>query len=348
MALRNNKTINRLATLPVGIFGCTVAIAGLANAFKAGHSLFGIPAGLATAITFICWFIFLGLKISYGLKWYLFPDNVAAELANPVTSHFAGTFFISTVLIAGLTAEFSLDTARIVWLIGAVGSLVFVLLLTSRLFNGQVTDSGAVPAILIPGLTVLNAGTASTAMGFGVDGYHADIFLFSIGIVYTLTFFVLIAYRLIHFEPLSNFLKPSLLLMCAPFEIGFQTYVSLTHRVDLFASVIFYFGFFIFIVLFFHVFTKSLRFETSWWGACFSTGALTNAALRYAMLSPDPVIKVIAAVMLLVLIGLVLLTGYYSLFYLFFPSPGKPSERNTASTSPASDISPVERSKKVA
>jgi len=329
MALTDNKTIRRLAKLPAGIFGSTVAIAGLANGFEMGHSLFDIPAGLATCVTIICWFIFLALIGSYALKLYLFPVEVAKELADPVVVHYAGTFFISTVLIADLTIGFSLGVGRAVWLIGAAGGLLFMARLTSRLFNGHVTDTGAVPAILIPGLTALNSGTTGSAMRFGSEGYQADMFLFSIGIVYTLTFFVLIVYRLAHFSPLSNFFRPSLLLMCAPFEIGFQTYISLTQRVDLFATVIFYFGLFMFVVLFFHVFTRSLRFETSWWGACFSTGALTNAALHYAMLSPDLPKKVLAAMMLLLLTGLILATGYNSLRYLLFPSPAPPSPHPT-------------------
>ena len=314
-----DKPNGTLASFPVGMFGSTVAIAGLSNAFKLGHSLFGIPASWEVITTAICWLIFILLIVAYALKWFYFPAKVTDELTHPVTAHFAGTFFISAVLLAGLTVNFSMASARIVWIAGTNGGLIFMYVLTSRLFKGRLAVTDAVPAILIPGLTVLNAATSGASINFNSSGSQTDSFLFSLGIIYTFTFFILISYRLIHHGPVTNFLKPSLLLMCAPFEVGFQSYVSMVQRVDQFASVIFYFGLFIFVVLFFHVFNKSLTFETSWWGACFSTGALANAALRYAHLSRNGVITIIAAILLVLLTGLILLTTFYTLRWLLKP-----------------------------
>jgi tellurite resistance protein len=309
----------RISSLPVGLFGSTVAIAGLANAFQQGRSLFGIPAAWETATTASCWLLFITLSICYTAKGLRYPRIVKAELTHPVTTHFAGTFFISAVVLAGLTAGISMTLARIVWLTATTGGFIFLYVLTSRLYKGRLAVPDAVPPILIPGLTALNAATSGAAMQFGVYGYQANGFLFSAGIIYTLTFFVLITYRLLHFGPVPGALKPSLLLLCAPFEIGFQSYVSLVRRVDGFASVIFCFGLFIFIVLFFHVFNKALSFGLSWWGACFSTGALANAALRYATVSHDRIITIIAGVLLVLLTALIGLTSYYSVLQLFSP-----------------------------
>ena len=316
--------MERLPSLPVSIFGSTVALAGLGAGFRTGHSLYGLPLFFGALLTYICWVTFAALIIAYTLKWVHYRSKVLEELRHPVTAHFAGTFFISAVLISGLTVNYSMTAGRVIWLAGAGGGLLFMYVLTERLFSGNLSATNTMPALLIPGLTTLNAATAEAVMKFGNVGNHVDMFLFSIGIIYTFTFFVLIAYRMTHYDPLSNFLKPSFLLMCAPFEIGFQTYVSITRQVDLFASVIFYFGLFIYVVIFFLVFTKSLTFELSWWGACFSTGALTNAALRYAAISGDTIIRYIGGIMLLALTGLVLITAYYSLRQLFFPRQGPP------------------------
>jgi len=314
------NTPGRVAQLPVALFGSTVALGGLANAFKQGHSLYGIPASWGTVTTLSCWLLFIILIICYTIKWLRYPDKVKEELAHPVTAHFAGTFFISAVVLAGLTVSFSMPLARIVWLSTTIGGFIFLYVLTSRLYKGSLAAADAVPPALIPGLTVLNAATAESSMQFGVGGSQADSFLFSAGIVYTLTFFVLITHRLVHLGPVPEALKPSLLLLCAPFEIGFQSYVSIVGRVDGFASVIFYFGLFIFIVLFFQVFNKSLSFGLSWWGACFSTGALTNAALRYGNLSHDGVIDTLAAILLVLLTGLIGVTSYYSILKLVRPT----------------------------
>jgi tellurite resistance protein len=325
MGLTKYKPNGRLSSLPVGIFGSTVAIAGLANAFKQGQTLFGIPASWEMITTVTCWLIFILLIISYALKWLRYPAKVSEELNHPVTAHFAGTFFISAVLLAGLTSNFSMPAARMVWIAGSTGGLIFMYVLTARLFKGWLADTDAVPAVLIPGLTVLNAATSGAPILLNSYGSQINTFLFSIGIVYTFTFFILITYRLVHYGPVSNFLKPSLLLMCAPFAVGFQSYVSMAQQVDQFASALFYFGLFIFVVLFFHVFTKSLTFETSWWGACFSTGALANAALRYAALSQNGIIKTIGAILLLLLTGLVLLTAFYTIRWLFKPTSHTPA-----------------------
>jgi tellurite resistance protein len=292
----------------VGLFGSTVAIAGLANGSKLGIGLLGVPAGISTVVTVTGWILFILLTAAYLLKCFYYHDSVTAELKHPVTIHFLGTFFISAVLLAGLLLPYSLTAARWTWLMGTLGGLSFMCVQTFRLFKGNLDVSDAVPPTLIPGLTVLNAATSGMAMQLGPYGEQVNTFLFSIGIIYTFAFFVVIVYRVIHYEPLSNFLKPSLLLLCAPFEVGFLCYVSLVRRVDLFASVIFYFGLFIFIVLFFRVFNKQLRFAVSWWGACFSTAALTNAALLYAAVSHDPIVKWIGAGLLILLAGLVIIT----------------------------------------
>lgn len=301
-----------LQYLPVGLFGSTVAIAGLGLALKQSVILYGLPACFGIVITMICWSIFILLSICYMIKCFRFPAQVKAELTNQVTANFLGTFFISVVLLAWLTAPFYLTIARITWFTGAGGSLIFMFILVSRLFKGNLSVLDAVPPTLIPGLTVLNSASAGAYMKFGWLGSDVNIILFALGISYVFTFFVIIMYRLVHRSPVVTFLRPTLLLMCAPFEVGFIAYMTHFTAVDLFGSTIFYFGLFIFIVLFFIVFKKGLPFMVSWWGSCFSASALANAALRYAILSKDLFVKDIAAVILMVLIVLILITVYYT------------------------------------
>jgi len=310
------KVENPLQYLPVGLFGSTVAISGLALAWKQSSALFGAPPVIATAITVVAWIAFLLLMGSYITKMIRYPEKVRLELNNPIAANFLGTFFISAVLIASLTVPFSLTLARGVWIVGAIGGLVFMFVLTSRLYRGQLKITDAVPPTLIPGLTVLNTATAGAAMKWGWFTQEFDLILFSLGIVYVFVFFVLISYRLIHREPVITFLIPTLLLMCAPFEVGFITYMSQVPQVDMFASVIFYFGLFIFVVLFFFVFKKGLPFMVSWWGACFSAGALANAAIKYANVSKDPLVEGIAIFILAVLTILVIITFTLTIKYL--------------------------------
>lgn len=137
--------------------------------------------------------------------------------------------------------------------------------------------------------------------------------MFSLGIAYEFTFFVIITYRLVHRGPVIPFLVPTLLLMSAPFTVGYICYISTLNEINAFGSVIFYFGFFIYLVLFFNVFKKGLKFMISWWGACFSTGALTNAALKYANANKDQLVNDLSVLLLILLIILISITAYKTL-----------------------------------
>ncbi|WP_316848862.1 SLAC1 family transporter [Pedobacter agri] len=299
--------------LPVGLFGATVALAGLGVALKQFAILYGFSAIYGSAVAVFGWVVFIILTMAYLIKYIMYPEAVKSELAHPVSGNFLGTLFISAVLLAGLAVPFSLVFARITWIAGTVGGLVFIYILSSRLYKGALNVLDAAPPTLIPGLTTLNAATAGVTMKFGWFGNEVDVILFSVGIAYVFVFFVVITYRLVHRPPVIQFLIPTLLLMSAPFTVGFICYLTIVPKVDLFGVVIFYFGFFIYAVLFFSVFKKGLPFMVSWWGACFSTGALANAALRYANLSHDIVVKNIVTMLVILLIILIAITLYHTI-----------------------------------
>jgi tellurite resistance protein len=285
--------------LPVGLFGSTVAMANLSIALKQAAQIFGIPAAASMIIGILAGAMYIVLLLFYLAKIIMYPKAVKEELANPVVAHFLGTFFITAVLLAYLAIPYSLAFARIVWLIGSIGGLTFMYILMDRLYKGQLSAENAVPPVLIPGLTVLNAANTGGGMQFNWLGNEVDSILFSFGIVYVLLFFIIISYRLIHGGALPLFLGPTLLLMSTPFEASFLAYLKPGASVDRFASVLFYFGLLVFLVLFFNVFKKGLPFMTTWWASCFSLAALTNAAIKYTNLSPDILVRDLAGVLLI-------------------------------------------------
>ena len=288
-----------LQYLPVGLFGETVAISALSIEWHQAVALFAATPAISIGIGIIAVTIFILLIALYLLKIIKYPVNVKTELNSPVFGNFAGTFFISTVLIATIIVPFSLTVGRIIWLVGTVGGSVFMYLLTARMFNGNITVRNALPPILIPGLVVLNAATSGTAMQFGWWGKEVDLILFSFGIILVFSLFIITLYRLVYLEKIDAFFQPTLLLMSAPFEVGFLSYVSRSKTIDTFASVIFFFGLMIFTVMFFKVFKKGLSFMISWWAASFSLAALANASLEYAIIGHDLLLKHIAGFLLI-------------------------------------------------
>ena len=288
-----------LQYLPVGLFGSTVAMADLSIAWKAGAVTFGLPTVISAAIGILTAAMFVLLLSLYILKLIRYHEAAKAELLDPITEHFLGTLFISAVLLGVVAVPFSLAVARILWCCGTVGGMAFIYVLMGRLYKGRLNPESAVPPVLIPGLTVLNAANAVRAMQFGIWGNEINGILFSFGIAYVLLFFVIITHRLIYGGVLALFLEPTLLLMSAPFAVSFLAYVGPGDRVNSFASVFFFFGLLLFVVLFFDVFKKGLPFMISWWASCFSLGALTNAAIRYANEGKDLLLFDVAAVLLI-------------------------------------------------
>lgn len=94
---------------------------------------------------------------------------------------------------------------------------------------------------------------------------------------------------------------PSLMVLIAPFEVGFLAYTNLVGEIDRFASILFYFGLFLFVVLGFKVFRRDVPFSPSWWAISFPVAALSNAALKYAHAHDNTVLMLIAALILLFL-----------------------------------------------
>jgi tellurite resistance protein len=302
-----------LQYLPVSIFGSTVAISGLSITWNQASALFGLPIVAAIVIGIVAWICYLFLLLLYLTKIFRYPQKVKDELTHPVMAHSLGTFFISAVLLAEVTIPFSLSFGRMMWMAGTAGGFVFLYALTARLLKGQLSAGDVLPPVLIPGLTALNAANTGAGMQFGNWGKEADLILFSVGIVYVLLFFVLISYRLIQGGTILASLVPTLLLVSAPFEVGFLAYMHQAAAVDCFASVLFFFGLSIFVVLFFKVFKRGLPFMISWWAACFSTVALANAAFSYANVSHDIFVSAMAGVLLIGASLLIVITFAFTL-----------------------------------
>ncbi|CAI1624120.1 SLAC1 family transporter [Serratia proteamaculans] len=79
-------------------------------------------------------------------------------------------------------------------------------------------------------------------------------------------------------------MSPSLLIMLAPFAVGFSAYVITVGHVDLFAE-----GLFALTLLLLSVLLSRLRdlrhccpFRVSWWAVSFPLSAAAGAGLRYA------------------------------------------------------------------
>ncbi len=176
----------------------------------------------------------------------------------------------------------------------------------SRLLKGQVDASNAVPAWIVPCVATLDIPVTGAHMPMAWAA-EVNLLAAAIGSMMALVLFTLIVGRLVHREPLAPAMAPSLMVLLAPFAVGFLAYCNLVGGVDRFASLLFYFGLFMFAVVAPKVFRPGIPFSPGWWGISFPMAALANAALQYAQARASGPLWLLAIVLLSVALVVLLL-----------------------------------------
>jgi tellurite resistance protein len=271
-----------LRHLPVNLFASVMGISGLAGAWHQASEQFGASPRIHASIGAIAVAVFVLLCLAYAAKAVLHPQAVRAEFMHPIAGNFFGTITIATLLISSVVAPVSARASQLLWSIGAALTVALSFTIVSRMLRGKVDAGHSVPAWLIPGVATLDITVAGGTMPMAW-ARELNLFAMAVGTMMALVFFTMIVSRLIHHhEKLANEMVPSLMILVAPFEVGFLAYTSFFQRVDTFAALLFYFGLFVFFTLVFKVFRRSIPFAAGWWALSFPIAALANAALRYA------------------------------------------------------------------
>ena len=94
--------------------------------------------------------------------------------------------------------------------------------------------------------------------------------------------------------------QPSLMILVAPFAVGFSAYLEVAGRLDLYASSLFYLAVFLFAVLVPRLvrLRSASPFHTSWWAVSFPLAAMTLAALKFSIHQPSWPARAFALAML--------------------------------------------------
>ncbi|REE87465.1 tellurite resistance protein [Paenibacillus taihuensis] len=314
--VQQRRSIGSLQFLPVNLFGSVMGISGLSLAWKQSSHLFGSSPIIAEGIGMVAIMMFIVLTIAYVSKWIHYPEKVKAEFMHPIAGNFFGTITIAVLLLSSVVAPYSKLLGQTVWIIGTVTTLMLSYVIVTRLLKGKQDQGNAVPAWLIPGVATIDVAVAGGTMPFPW-AHELNLLCLAIGGVVALVFFTLIVYRLVHHDPLPAGLTPSLIILIAPFEVGFLGYTNFMQRIDNFASILFYFGLFLFVILFFKVFKKTIPFGASWWAVSFPMAALSNASLKYALFVDGWPLKAVAAIILALLTVVLVVLFLRTLIILF-------------------------------
>ncbi|MGA2711243.1 MAG: SLAC1 anion channel family protein [Steroidobacteraceae bacterium] len=274
--------------LPVSLFGSTMGLTGLSMAWNLAHGLFDLPLWVSSAIAAVSVVVFAALLIAYGVKALSAPDKVLAEFHHPIAGNLFGTFLISILLLPIVIAPVNLDAARVLWAIGAAGMVLFAWTIVSRWMSDRQQTTHATPAWIVPVVGMLDVPLALPSLGLP-PLTEVMILSLAVGLFFAVPLFTLIFSRLVFEAPMPDALRPTLLILVAPFSVGFSSYVVTVGRIDLFAQSLYCLMLFVLAVLLgqLRVLRRSCPFRVAWWAVSFPLAASAVAALKFAAFDPN-------------------------------------------------------------
>jgi tellurite resistance protein len=294
-------TESSLQHLPVALFGSVMGLTGLSLSWRHAHDYFNMPEIISVIIGIVAITVFVSLSIAYAVKIATHFEAVRNEFNHPIAGNFFGTFIISLLLLPIVIAPYNLLLAKAMWGIGTVAMIGFAWLILNRWMTHQQQVKHASPAWLIPVIGVLDVPLAQSALG--LDGLHSVmLFTLSIGMFFAIPLFTLVFSRLVFEEAMPDLLKPSLLILLAPFSVGFLAYTETMGQVDTFAEALFSLMIFLLSVLLSQLryLNKGCPFKLTWWAVGFPLAASTNAMFKYAEFAQNQLADAAAMVMLAV------------------------------------------------
>ncbi|MDO7252892.1 SLAC1 anion channel family protein [Helicobacter cappadocius] len=277
-----NKTA--FAYVPASLFGSVMGLTGLAIAWELASNLYEVPFVISQIITFIAIFIFVVLVIAYALKMILEFESFSLEFKSPLSRSFFGTFIISILLLPIVIYHYVPIMAFVMWGIGVVLMLVFAWHMVSFWICSKQEIENVTPAWIIPVVGTLDIPLASNLFGQGGGFDYLNVLSLAIGLFFAVPIITLILLRVLISSKLPDKLMPTLMILIAPFSVGFSAYVSVNTEVDMFALGLFFLGVFVFLTLLPQT-IASIRccpFRVTWWAVSFPMSAMLVSMLKVA------------------------------------------------------------------
>jgi tellurite resistance protein len=288
-----------LEYLPVGLFGAVMGLTGLSIAWRIAQAQFGAPAWIALTLGAVAVLAFVLVTAAYLVKMTTAFPIVVREFRHPIAGNLFGTFLISLLLLPIVIEPFALRLAQVLWIAGAAGMVIFALVIVTRWMSDRQQVAHATPAWIVPVVGLLDVPLALPTLG--LPPLHGlMVFSLAVGLFFAVPLFTLIFSRLLFEPPLPDALKSSLLILVAPFAVGYSTYTVTTGQTDVFAEALYMLTLFILVALLGQLRTLAscCPFRVSWWAVSFPLAASSIAALRFAAFQPGLVTNSIAVALL--------------------------------------------------
>jgi len=286
--------------LPIALFGSVMGLTGLSLTWRLAHSSFNAPLWISNVLEGVALISFITLVISYTLKAITNFTKVRSEFMHPIAGSMFGTPLISMLLIPILLANQNLLVARGIWVIGAIGMTLLAWFMILRWISIRQQFENAVPAWIVPVVGMIDIPLAVPALGWANELHGFMVFATAVGLFFAIPLFTIIVSRLMFAEPLPPALQPSLLILTAPFAVGFSAYTTTVGQIDGFAQILYMLMLFVLAIVIVRMrhLAYCCPFRVSWWAVSFPLAASANAALRYTTFAPHWATYTIAVLLL--------------------------------------------------
>jgi len=264
-----------LAHLPLALFSVPMGVGGLGVAWReAGHGL-GAPALVGEALLLtaaVLWLLILALHLSRLLRH---PAALAADLAHPIRSAFAGAVTIGMMLIAGALLPYLRGVANVVWLLAVAGQIGIAAWTVHGLLRAPREAATLTPPLLIPLVGNILAPIVGVKLGYEALSW----LMFGVGALLWVMLQPPLLGRLITGPPLPPRLHPTLAILLAPPAVGSVALASLTGGFGHGPLALFGLAVLLAVVLVSMVgdFAR-VAFAMSWWGWTFPAAVFALAA----------------------------------------------------------------------
>jgi tellurite resistance protein len=270
----------RLPLVPASFFAIVLGVAGLGNAWRLAHRVWQLPAIVGELLLLAASLVWAVLVILYAVKWIVATADAKAEFNHPVLCCFVGLAGVATMLIGGAALPYSRLAAEILFGVGCLFTVLFMVWRTGELWHGGRTVEQTTPVMYLA--PVAGGFVAATVLGALGSPDWARL-AFGAGFFAWLSIESVIIHRLYVGAEMPPALRPTMGVQLAPPTVGAVAYLGLgANAPDLLAEMMIGYGLLQALILVRLLpWTAAAGFVPGLWGFSFGASSIAAAPLRF-------------------------------------------------------------------
>ena len=268
---------SRLRNFPISFLAIGLGLIGYTLAWQKAEHILKIPFTISPYLLYFSLLVIVIILGMYLAKMIKYSSEVKKEFNHPIKLNFypilAKLFLITSIIFL----ESNLVLSEYLWWIGVVLQFIFTIIIMSAWIQHEKFKIQHInPSWFIPVVGSIIIPIA------GVKHFSPELswFFFSLGLFWWMILMTLVMNRVIFHNPIPDKLIPTMFILFAPPIIGFISLTKLLGGLNPGGNLLYYFGFFLFILVLFQIkmFFK-IRFYLSWWAYSFPLDALVIGTL---------------------------------------------------------------------